>query len=796
MLCGVLGVQAQDVVVDFVSPSIVRVRVGDVGCWGDNGTGVCTWKDDAWKDGVKVKRRVSGDEVRYATNELVVSVRGDRVSFVDRRSGQELLRQEMVESEKVWKTRVVEDEGSARSVETANGRVTERDVARVDTTGECRRYVVRYGSEGERALYGLGSGMEDYVNLLGKSLYLTQHNLKMHVPVLCSTKGYGLLFDAGCAMKFVSEVKGAETTYSMELDAAKVVDYYFFKGETLHDVVRGYHELTGRVSLMPRYVFGYTQSKERYASSDELVGVVKEYRRRGVPLDMIVQDWNYWPQGWGYMKMDRRWYPSPRALADSVHGYDAKLMISIWPNPQRCPEADDFKRRGLMLGHDVYDAFSEEGRRLYWEYARSEFFANGFDAWWCDSSEPLDGDWNRMPEPRDGRAYGWDDHERRWELNKKVLSEALGRERSSLYSLYHSRGIYENQRREMASWGDSAKRVVNLTRSSYAGQQRYGTIVWNGDTHASWQSMRQQMASGLNYMATGNPYWTVDVGSFFTRNDGKRWFYKGEFPGGVDDEGYREYYVRMFQWATFLPMLRSHGSDTPREIWRFGEAGTPYYDAILGMIRLRYSLVPYIYSMAARQTMESYTMARPLAFDFAGDDEVLDMGDEYLFGDMLVCPVTEPGAVSRSVYLPRGVRWTDYWTGCVYDGGQWIEAEAGLDRLPLYVKVGTIVPLAEVAHCTGAQVGKPVTLRVYGGADGELTLYEDEGDNYNYEQGAYSLIPLSWDERRRVLTIGRRRGGYRGMAARRVFVVETPCGVKRVDYRGKKVKVLFGESRP
>lgn len=319
-----------------------------------------------------------------------------------------------------------------------------------------------------------------------------------------------------------------------------------------------------------------------------------------VPIDMIVQDWNYWPQGWGYMKMNPKYYPDPKALADSVHAMNAKLMVSIWPNPQWCPEAEDFKQRGMMLEHDIYDAFNPEARKHYWQYANDEFFSRGFDAWWCDSSEPLDGDWNRIPGPTNGKPYGWDSQEQRWNLNKDVLSEALGVERSSLFSLYHSMGIYENQRLTT-----SDKRVVNLTRSTFAGQQRYGTVVWNGDTHASWKSFRQQIPSGLNYMATGNPYWTVDVGSFFTRNDGRRWFYKGEFPDGVRDDAYKDYYVRMFQWATFLPMLRSHGSDTPREVWQFDNSatmGSAYYDELLRMINLRYQLIPYIYSMAAQQT--------------------------------------------------------------------------------------------------------------------------------------------------------------------------------------------------
>lgn len=521
--------------------------------------------------------------------------------------------------------------------------------------------------------------------------------------------------------------------------------------------------------------------------------------------------------------MNPKYYPSPKALADSVHAMNAKLMVSIWPNPQWCPEAEDFKSRGMMLEHDVYDVFNPEARKHYWKYANDEFFSQGFDAWWCDSSEPLDGDWNRIPATTpDGKKYGWDSQEYRWKLNKDVLSEALGAERSSLYSLYHSMGIYENQRKAMSESGytGAEKRVVNLTRSSYSGQQRYGTVVWNGDTHASWDSFRQQIPSGLNYMATGNPYWTVDVGSFFTKNNGRSWFYKGQFPNGVKDDNYKEYYVRMFQWATFLPMLRSHGSDTPREIWQFvtdeeKAADAPlaeckYAGAVLDMINMRYSLLPYIYSMAARQSnllsngaVEGFSMARPLAFDYPEDAAVLDIKDQYMFGDFLVCPVTHPMSETtvRKVYLPKGDTWTDRWTGKTYEGGQYIDydlakgngtsaVDAGMRSFPLFVKSGSIITTTEVAEYSDAQFGKPVTITVVPGKDAEFTLYEDEGDNYNFEKGMFSTIKLTWNEAKKTLTIGERNGTFPGMLTERVFLVKTAKGLKKVKYSGKGGKVV------
>ena len=731
-----LGARAGNPKVEFITPRIVRVQWSADGTLPGNNTGVCVY-----------------DRSRVKSEEITVKVEGGCLSFIDRKSGKTLLKDIAREAEPVVRERIVYDDATAHMEETANGKVTVKDIIRRDTIGVSTRYISRFSCEGTKALYGLGAHMEDYMNLLGKTLWLTQHNLKATVPVLLSPQGYGLLFDAGCAMKYASDGKG----FSMQMEAARQIDYYFIKGDRMEDIVEGYRYLTGKVQLLPRYAFGYIQSKERYVSSDDLIGTLREYRRRHVPIDMIVQDWNYWPEGWGYMKMNPKYYPDPKALADSIHAMHAKLMVSIWPNPQYCPEERDFRQRGFMLEHSVYDAFNADARRHYWQYAYDEFFSKGFDAWWRDSSEPLDGDWNQLPAPANGKAYGWDDHERRWHLNKDVLSDALGAERSSLYSLYHSMGLYENQR-----LATSDKRVLNLTRSSYAGQQRYATVVWNGDTHASWKSFRQQIPAGLNYMATGNPYWTVDVGSFFVRNDGRRWFYTGEFPNGVNDVAYREYYTRMFQWATFLPMLRSHGSDTPREIWRFGEPGTPYHDAILKMINLRYALLPYIYSMAAAQYFSGYTMARPLAFDYPDDEAVYDLKDEYLFGNLLVCPVTRPmsEATSRKVYLPRGNRWYDYWTNKAYDGGQWIEVPVSIERLPLFVKAGSIILTSDVVEYSAAQSDRPITVNVYPGADTSFSLYQDSGDGYAFEQGDYSLTRFEWNDRKqRLKTIADKKSG-------------------------------------
>jgi alpha-D-xyloside xylohydrolase len=773
------------VVVNFVTDDIVRVRYFKDGDRTElsNTTGVCVVNDEPVRITTTDLKRSTPLGKTLKSKSLVVKIAEGTgaLSFIDRKSGVTLLSERSErphESEPVVQERVIYDDKSAHMVETANGKVTVKNVLRRDTIGTSTKYRVHFQWHDDEALYGLGSHMEDYMNLRGKTMYLTQHNLKAMIPVLNSTRGYGLLFDAGCAMKMQDDY--------VEMEAARVLDYYFIKGETLDKVVAGYRHLTGQCPMMPRYMFGYTQSKERYVSQADLLGTLAEYRRRHVPIDMIVQDWNYWPQGWGYMKMDSRHYPDPRAMADSVHSMNAKLMVSIWPNPQYCPQADDFKSRGFMLEHDVYDAFSSEARRYYWSYAMREFFSKGFDAWWCDCSEPLDGDWTWGL-----GQYGWDSHEERWNRNRDVLSDALGAERSSLYSLYHAMGIYENQR-QVTDPQLSSKRVLNLTRSSYAGQQRYATITWNGDTHASWESFRQQVPAGLNFMATGCPYWTVDVGSFFTKGGGQ-WFYKGEFPQGASDPAYREYYTRMFQWGTFLPMLRSHGSDTPREIWRFGEPGTPFYDAILRMITLRYELIPYSYSMAGWTTQHDYTMARMLAFDFADDAKVLDIKDEYMYGPaFLVSPVTEPSVTSKRIYLPKGAEWIDYWTGKRYAGGQTIDSHFTISELPLYVRAGSIVPTAPCTEYSAAQLDKDVTLNIYTGHDATFLLYEDEGDGYAYEHGSFSEIPISWDESTRKLTIGTRKGQYKGMKEKRWFYLSVNGGKSfPISYEGKRISITL-----
>ncbi len=441
--------------VDFVTPDIVRVQYTKEAKFVGNGTDVCVPRN---QERVRFSHRKEAQHFWLKSDSLIVKIdiRTGAISYFDT-NGSALLREDAMVPRvgtKVFMERVTYDEASKRVEKTANGDIEVKTVLTRDTVGASWKYKMNFRWMPSEALYGLGSHMEDYMNLKGKELYLCQHNLKAMVPVINSTAGYGLLFDAGCSMLF----RDTEEVGYVELEAAKQIDYYFMKGKTMDAVIANYRLLTGKSPMMPLYLFGYIQSKERYVSSDDLINTLKQFRQRQIPVDMIVQDWNYWPDGqWGRMSMNPTFYPDKKKLTDEIHAMNAKLMISIWPNAVNSPQTDDFKQRGLLFnGTTVYDAFNPLGRDLYWNYANKEFFSNGFDAWWCDSSEPLDADWKFMD-----ASYGPDSHERRWKLNTEILSDALGAERSQLYSLYHAMGIYENQRATNAS-----KRVVNLTRSS------------------------------------------------------------------------------------------------------------------------------------------------------------------------------------------------------------------------------------------------------------------------------------------------------------------------------------------
>ncbi len=665
------------------------------------------------------------------------------------------------------------------------------------------RAKLRFCWEPDEAIHGLGQGEEGIYNYRHHTQYLYQHNMRIPMPFFVSSKQYGVLADCCSLMTFQDDENGSYLFF----DTVDQLDYYFIGGENLDQVIGGYRTLTGRAAMLPRWAFGYVQSKEAYRTAEELLAVGQEYRRRQVPLDCVVQDWNTWEAGfWGEKKVDKSRYGNLKEVNDRLHEMHIHTMVSVWPNMAEGGENhQEFVKNNMILGDfSTYDAFNEKAREVYWKQANEELFSGGFDSWWCDSTEPFSGpDWGG-PVKREP----WERYELVGGEHKKYLDAAC----ANAFALMHARGIFENQRKQ-----EKNKRVLNLTRSGYASQQKYGVMLWSGDIYASWQTMKRQIAEGLNMAMSGMPYWTLDIGGFFVvgsawqnrgcgcnTNPDPLWFWTGEYNDGVKDDGYKELYTRWFEFGAFLPMHRSHGTDTPREIWNFGEPGTRFYDTLKKYIDLRYRLLPYIYSLAGAVTQENSTMMRSLLFDFAGDPAAREVADEYLFGPaFLVCPVTEPmyyETGSRPLdrpevwncYLPKGALWHHYWTGEVYEGGRTVTVPAPLEDMPLFVKAGSIVPEnKEAVQYADQKTEAPLCLRIWPGADGSFTLYEDAGDDYAYEEGEFLQIPLTWDDSEGRLTIGKAAGHYAGMPAERIFLAV--CGEKQAEirYTGEEVSVAL-----
>lgn len=623
-------------------------------------------------------------------------------------------------------------------------------------------------------VYGLGQAEDGVYNYRHHTHYMYQHNMRIPMPMFLSDKGYGVLFDATCLMTFNDTEAGSY----MYFDAVSQLSYYVIAGDSVDEIVDGFRFLTGRPAMLPKWAYGYIQSKEQYYTAAELADVVRKYRELQVPLDCIVQDWNSWEKDhWGQKSLDPERYFDMKERSEEIHAMGAHTMVSVWPNMNTgTADHTELFQAGYMLGdYSTYDAFNENAREMYWKQAKRGLFDQGFDSWWCDSTEPFSGpDWSG-----DMKREPW----MRFDLVGTEHKKYLDAERANAYALVHAKGIYENQRKEREDM-----RVLNLTRSGYASGQKYAAVLWSGDITASWDVMKRQIAEGLNMAMSGYPYWTLDIGGFFTvgkkwQNRGcscntdptGRWFWKGRYDEGVGDKGYCELYTRWIQMGCFLPMFRSHGTDTPREIWNFGCRGTMFYDAIEKYIKLRYRLMPYIYSLAGDVALNSGTIMRSLLFDFAHDTKAVRLAAQFMFGkNLLVCPVLKPmyyEAESRElqedkiwkVYLPAGTDWYDFETGERYAGGQEILADAPIDRMPLYVRAGSVIPMTEGLQYAMEKNGAPLRIHVYPGADGTFTLYDDAGNDYSYEKGAYMQIPFVYDDAGRLLTMKSRQGSYQGM---------------------------------
>ena len=578
----------------------------------------------------------------------------------------------------------------------------------------------------------------------------------------------------------------ADAATALWSEAGQGIDYYVVYGPDLDRVVAGYRSLTGRAPMMPRWAFGLWQSRQRYRTQQEVLDVVKGFRDRGIPFDNIVQDWFYWKRdAWGSHEFDPARFPDPAGMMRTLHARDhARLMISVWP--KFYPDTANFEEmrsHGFLYERNLqekihdwvgfpytfYDAFNPEARKLFWAQINRTLFPLGIDAWWLDATEP---DLTRRPTLDGQRGY----------VNPTALGP--GADVLNAYPLLNSEAVYDGQR---AAAPD--QRVFILTRSAYAGQQRCAAAVWSGDTSSTWTALAKQIPAGLGFSLSGVPYWTMDVGGFavphryapFKGNDQNGDPIYGP-PADADTEDWRELNTRWFEFGTFVPLLRPHGEYPYREMWQFGGESSPAYQAQLKFDRLRYRLLPYIYSLAGAVTHEDSTIMRPLAMDFRDDAQAREISNEYLFGPaLLVSPVTEPRARSRPVYLPPAA-WYDFWTGTAVAGAQTITAPAPYDAIPVHVRAGSIIPCGPDLPYTDAKPADPITLWVYRGADGAFTLYEDDGLTYGYERGAFARIPLHWHDATGTLTLGRREGSYPGMLSARTFQVVLVGKAKPVGF--------------
>ncbi len=575
------------------------------------------------------------------------------------------------------------------------------------------------------------------------------------------------------------------------------IDYYFMYGPDLDRVMAGYRHVSGQATLMPKWTFGLFQSREHYTSAADITAAVDGYRTRNIPLDTIVQDWQYWPDGqWGSHQFDTSRFPDPAGMIKTLHDdMHVKFMLSVWPKfYTNTTNYQSLQQAGFMYPYEqgvldfldqpfaFYDAFDAGARAMYWEQINQRLFSLGVNAWWLDATEPevVEGPYTSLAE---GRML--------YQTHMHPTALGSGSRMLNAYSLVNSQGIYEGQR---AAAPD--QRVFILTRSAFAGQQRYASATWSGDISSTWSAFKRQIPGGLGFSLSGIPYWTVDAGGFAV---------PPQFSNGQNAAEWRELNTRWFEYATFLPLLRVHGQAPVREMWQFGGESSSAYLAMLKFDRLRYRMLPYVYSLAGAVTLRDGTMLRPLVMDFRTDPGSLDVKDEFMFGPaLLVSPVTAYQATSRSVYLPPTAGgWYDFWSGSAVAGGGAQMVSAPLDAIPVHVRAGSIVPFGPELMYVSEKPADPLTLFVYAGADGSFELYEDDGTSYGYETGAYTRIPLTWNDATSTLTIGAREGTFTGMLQSRTFEVVlvksgkavgfsfAPTADKTVPYDGTSVDVAL-----
>lgn len=567
-------------------------------------------------------------------------------------------------------------------------------------------------------------------------------------------------------LKALSPVDASEqNNISFYSEMGNEINYYFMKGNDMDDVIKNYRHVTGKAQVMPRWAMGFWQSRERYKTQEELLDVLKEFRKRHIPIDNIVQDWSYWEvDKWGSHEFDSTRFPNPKAMVDEVHQNNARIMISVWPKfYYGTDHYNEFNDNGWMYQQAIndsildwiapgylgsfYDAYSPGARKLFWEQIKENIYSLGMDAWWLDATEP-DILSNASIEYR--KAL----------MNPTCLGPST--KYFNAFALMNAKGIYEGQRQD-----GNGERVFILTRSGFAGMQRYGTVTWSGDIGTVWEDLKAQIPAGINFSMSGLPYWTMDIGGFCVE---KR--YEVAQEGSEDLKEWRELNTRWYQFGTFVPLFRVHGQPPYREIWNIAPQNHPAYQSMLYYNKLRYRMMPYIYSLTGAVYHDDYTIMRGLAMDFTNDRKVFDIDNQYMFGPgLMVCPITKYNDRQREVYFPEGQGWFDFYTGKYYAGGEKQSVEAPYEHIPLFVPEGSIIPFGPEIEYTSQKSDEPYTIIVYAGKDGSFKLYEDEGTNYNYEKGLFLTIPMNYNEAEQTLTLGQCSGSFSGMPEKMLFRV-------------------------
>ncbi len=591
----------------------------------------------------------------------------------------------------------------------------------------------------DEAIYGLGQHQSGLLNQRGTDVLLMQDNTNISITFLLSSRGYGLLWNSASLGRYENHF---QPKLALRADVADAVDYYFIYGPEFDGIIAGYRGLTGEAPLLPRFAYGFWQSRWQYGNQQEFVGIATKYRELKIPLDILVLDEN-WATRMGAGEFTPNFQDAP-GMFDDLRKLHVHAMISVWPlfTP---PSANfDFMRQhGYFVtggrteiemydrGRRLLDAYNLDGRKAFWKQLHTDLFSKGVEGWWLDSSEPLD-------------SFG---EEQGAMLEGAHTALGSGSRYANMYPLLETKAVYDGQR------SSTDQRVFILTRSAFLGQQRNAAIAWSGDIAPTFDSLRRQIPAGLNVSMSGLPYWTTDIGGF-----------QG---GNTDDPAYRELYIRWFEYGTFCPIFRTHGARKANELWSYGLRAQ---EILTKYDKLRYRLLPYIYSVAWMTTSKGYTPMRALVMDFPFDHNALDISDQFMFGPaLLVNPVTAAGATTRALYLPAGGNWFDFWTGESQRGGRTIVPPALIETIPLYVRAGSILPMGPDLQWTSEKPADPIELRIYPGADGELTLYEDDGASYAYERGQHSTIPIHWNDANGTLTLGARSGSFPGMLAQRTF---------------------------